>query len=662
MVEIPVGFIPLKVVELEDAIDKHRTSLAHCIRHEPRYQVLAQELGMILHEYFRFNGGTHHLDEAIGFYRTTLEFDLTPLENITTLNALGSALHDRYIQLTQRPDLEEAILTFRTALDSATRGNVDVRAPQCGLGIALLTLSRGRPFDDEPLNEVIKCFRLCLETPCLDDSQSSRAMIGLSDALSLRYWATGEDRYLEEAIELARHAIILTSASPGSLDLISSLLALGTALKSRFVKHGVADDATEAKDLYTQVIQVSTGSSYPEHWWPLCLLADLLVFQGVKMQSATDLSEARNLALTSATLCPETHFYRGRVKRIAGVSYQFLYTLLGSEDYIHHAIALYREWLAADPATDAAVSLHATSNLSLALMYRFRVLGQLGDLEEAISLLTVSLESTPRSYVDYHNMLQNLANLHGARFKVKGEVADNEECIRLRRETLTLCPIGDIRRPLYLGNLALTLSSAAEKRGLVEYLTEAAQIARETYRLVPQEALYKFGALGDILRLSWKHGVDPEGLNDAIDLHERSITVLPQSDPTQSERFLALAEDMYTRFRATGHRQDFERCMSLCRNAVDHQDSWTRDRFEAALDWALHAEEVGDMDYVSEAYRRAVSLFPRIAYLALDPKQRLDSMKVLQRLPGLVQKAALHFLGQDLPQIAVTLLEEGRLV
>jgi tetratricopeptide (TPR) repeat protein len=649
------------ILKLEGAIEVCRKRLLGCELNSVEYIRLVKSLAVSLHALFQYRGGMHLLEESISLYRPILDLQKDPaLDMASELNELASCLHDRHIQTSSVSDLNEAISLYRKALAAQAHHDSDASASLLGLANALTTLSRYHPFQNTLIEEAITCFRQCLSL-----SSSVRILFvsqatGLADALLLRYWATGEPSLLQEALDLSQSATDIASSIPWKPEFTATFVTTGEALVKRFVKAGAMDDIENAIRMFAKADNALTVTSSPDRWRPLYSWADALVHRGTKAQSVDNMSRARSLAQQAFELCPVGHFCRGRTIVALATTELYYYDLAGSEDLLHHSIALYRECISLSPTQEMPEYVVAASNLSRALHLRYRTLGQLGDLDAAIRLLADCMQSIPRTYYGYFNLIQNLANIYGARFKALGDGGDNDRTIRLRRETLELTPLEDVRRPIYLANLAYTLHNAATLRGLTEHLPEAAAVAREAIASVLPQNRYRYAGLGEVLRTAWTHGVDPNGLEDAVKMREDSLSVLPPGYPIRAEALRELANDLFARYRATNRTSDLSRCMLLYREAVLHEDSWIRDRFDAALEWIERARDVGDESFVSEAYQRAFGLLPRVAYLHLEPGQRLKTLKFIRELPGLVQSAALHFLTQGLIETAMELLEEGR--
>jgi tetratricopeptide (TPR) repeat protein len=649
-----------RISSIKDGIDCQRRNLSHIDSHHTTYVGAVTALAVSLHELFLHNGDVSVLDEAVTLSESLLTISCQPIEKAAAQDALGSSLHSRHLQTSKLTDLRDAVLMQRAALEIRSYSGEDVRSSLRDLGTSLTTLSRYHPFDNRSLEEAIDTFRRCLALYAYSDVHAVSALSGLSEALMLCYWATGQNEALEEAIKLSRSATILTLPEPQTLGYIASRVSLGRALKSRFVRGGNPSDSSEAVQVLEAAIEGLPSHAFPSQWAPFCALADVLLFRGHRSQSVEDLTRAKYLACRAVDLCHHGHFYRARALQVLASASHWLYAAAGSEELLHEAVALNRECITSSPSPDSQECLTATANLGAALYTRYRIQGGMEDIEEAISLLTLRIQALPRSHIDYHHFLQNLANLHGRRFKVLGELADQETTLHLRREVVALCPPNEVRRPIYLANLALSLASAAQARGTSDYLAEAASVAKEALSSFPEKSRHTLAGLGVVLRKAWEHGMDPDGLEASIQLKHSILSVMVTGHPDRADHLSELAKNLFLRFRATSNQSDLAESMAAYREAILDEDSTIHNRFEAALAWISCAEEIKDIDIISEAYRRAVSLFPRVAYLALNPKQRLASLRHIQEIPKLVQKGVVHFSTLGHREASIELLEEGR--
>ena len=90
---------------------------------------------------------------------------------------------------------------------------------------------------------------------------------------------------------------------------------------------------------------------------------------------------------------------------------------------------------------------------------RFKQLGTLSDLEEALALERNALELHPQGHPQRATSLGNIALYLYSRFKQLGMLSDLEEALALQRNVLELCPQEHLRRATSRVNLANSLHS-----------------------------------------------------------------------------------------------------------------------------------------------------------------------------------------------------------
>ena len=93
------------------------------------------------------------------------------------------------------------------------------------------------------------------------------------------------------------------------------------------------------------------------------------------------------------------------------------------------------------------------NNFGNSLISRFRRLGELSDLERAISTLRDAVDLTPHGHLDKPTFLHNLGNFFDAHFKRLRELSDLERAVLTHRDAVDLTPHGHLQKPCYLNNL-----------------------------------------------------------------------------------------------------------------------------------------------------------------------------------------------------------------
>ena len=103
------------------------------------------------------------------------------------------------------------------------------------------------------------------------------------------------------------------------------------------------------------------------------------------------------------------------------------------------------------------------NNLAYHLSYRYRQLGAVQDLDEAIALDREVVDLRPQGHPDRPTSLNNLACSFSFRYKQLGGMQDLDKAIVLDREALDLRPQGHPDRSRSLGNISSLLSVQAAR-------------------------------------------------------------------------------------------------------------------------------------------------------------------------------------------------------
>ena len=96
---------------------------------------------------------------------------------------------------------------------------------------------------------------------------------------------------------------------------------------------------------------------------------------------------------------------------------------------------------------------------------RLQHLGEMGDIERAISSLEDAVRPTPDRHVDKPNRLSNLGSSLLMCFEHHGEMGDIEKTISSLEDAVQLTPDGHAEKPSLLNNLAFEVLRASWQFG-----------------------------------------------------------------------------------------------------------------------------------------------------------------------------------------------------
>ncbi|KAF8431596.1 CHAT domain-containing protein [Boletus edulis BED1] len=296
------------------------------------------------------------------------------------------------------------------------------------------------------------------------------------------------------------------------------------------------------------------------------------------------------------------------------------YKQLGRVVDLDDAIALRREALKLRPQghPDHSVSL---TNLTVCLSTRYGQLGAMADLDEAILLGREALELRPQGHPDRSMSLISVALHLSTRYKKVGAMGDVDEAILLGREALELCLQGHPHHSMSLNNLAVYLSTRYEQLGAMADLDEAIVLDREALELRPQGHPDRSISLINValhLYTRYKQLGAMADLDEAIVLGREALELRPQGHPDRSMSLSNLGMYLLTRYEQLGAMADLDEAIVLGREALELRPQGHPHRPVSLDNCARHLytryKQLGAMEDVDEAVllgREALELHPQ---------------------------------------------------
>ena len=211
------------------------------------------------------------------------------------------------------------------------------------------------------------------------------------------------------------------------------------------------------------------------------------------------------------------------------------------------------------------------SNLASALFTRFEQVGQLVDLEEAISLFMESLMLRPASHPRRSDSLTNLASAIKTRFEQTGQLVDLDEAISLHRESLVLCPAPHPHRSASLSNLASAVLTRFDQTGQLVDLEEAISLYGESLTLRPAPHPGRSDSLNNLASAvftQFEQTGQLVDLEETILFYRECLVLRPAPYPGHSDVLNNLASAVLRRFEQTGQLVDLEEAISFYRECL----------------------------------------------------------------------------------------------
>ncbi|KAG1744905.1 uncharacterized protein EDB91DRAFT_1080445 [Suillus paluster] len=352
--------------DLDEAIELHRAALALRPPGHPSRSSSLNNLASNLRARFEQRRVLFDLDEAIELHRAAL--DICPpgySDRFMSLNNLGINLQDRFQQRGVLSDLDEAIELHHAALLLRPPGHSDR-----SMSFDNLAVSLGHRFQQRgvlsDLDEVIELHRVALLLRPPGHSLQTSSLNNLAISLRDRFQQRGIPSDLDEAIELHRTALALCppdhsdrSMSPDNLSIRDrfqrSLNDLTVSLRDRYQKRGVLSDLDEAIELHRAALLLSS----PGHSLRTSSLNNLAISLRDRFQqqsnllaislrdrfkhqgASSDLDDAIELHRAALQFCPPGHYLRTSSLNHAAVSLQDRFQQRGIPSDLEEAFRLY---------------------------------------------------------------------------------------------------------------------------------------------------------------------------------------------------------------------------------------------------------------------------------------------------------------------------------
>ena len=259
-------------------------------------------------------------------------------------------------------------------------------------------------------------------------------------------------------------------------------------------------------------------------------------------------------------------------------------------------------------------------NLANALSIRFKQLGKVEDLEEAILSHRQALALCPPGHPNRSSLFMNLANALSTRFHQLGKVEDLEEAILSHRQALALCPPGHVNRSSSLMNLANALLTCFKQSGKMEDLEEAILSHRQALALCPPGHPNHSSSLMNLavaLTTRFKQSGRIDDLEDAISFFRETLALCPVGHPQRSYSLMNFASALSTRFEQSGQMEDLEaiitsrrETLALCPPGHPNHSSSLMNLANALLTRFKQLGRMEDLDDAISSYRETLTLRP----------------------------------------------------
>jgi CHAT domain len=673
---------------LAEAIRTGRLALAQTPASDPAYPGVLSSLGNALQDEFERAKDPAALTEAAECYRTALR-RLPPShpELPGMLTNLANTLLRRAQHSGDNGSLDEAIAAYRRALHAGAPGSLSYANTQANLGSALM-LRLTRDASMVTLNEAAQMLRGALDG--LPAGHPGRAGVAAQLDLLDQARATAADR----SPDSGDHGVGSGDASGGDgNDAGGPGDVINTASSMLHTYESKGD---------LSLLTAAIGLLRP-------LLAADRPGAGTSAEDSADAGGGLGTAspLDPVSRCVATH--------TLGTALWSLFERTGDLAVLNESADLLQ---AAAGIDDAPVELRlsAQANLAVVLSLRAWRTARRSDMERAVELARALVVRTPTSDPHYPGRLAGLAGTLRGLAHWTGDSGLAREAVEVQRSAIAAHASADDASgdgsgagavpPLTYSDLGLYLMAVYQISGDRAALDEAVeQCRRAVTRTNPAHLLYpRFQAnLGLVLNVRYQAARDAADLTAAADTARSAFAATPADHPNRAQRAMLLADVLWCRFSNDRDRDVLDEVIETASIAAaaapaGHED-WARiqtllarahtmraldvsgDPAELTLAAALLREIAANASVpVSErvwaawletapllaaadhagalrALTLAVELLPRVARRNLA---RADQERPLAQLRGLASTAAAVAIGAGKPELALTLLEQGR--
>lgn len=381
------------------------------------------------------------------------------------------------------------------------------------------------------------------------------------------YTRTGNNEYLEDAIDKAKRAVAAVALTPdGHLDLARSLCDLGNMLSSRYRYTGKLEDLEDAITHTRRAVGI-TPNNHPD------MLGMLNNLGGMRFQQYQRTGRMEDLEASIANAQRVVHFTPNDDSNLAarlnnlGTMLSSRYERTGKIEDLEEAIANAQKAVNATPQ-DLAFRL---SSWGRGLLHRFERTGKRDDLEEALTKTQRAVKITPQGHQDFADMLEQLSRILVRRFEWTGKTEDLDEAVTYAQKAVYETPQGHTSLPGMLNNLSITLFRRYERTSMREDLEEAIANARKTVdRASGRGHAATLDWLGSTLLKRYELTRNPKDLDDAITNMRGAVDKTPKDHPQFAGTLTHMGSALFIRYEWTEKSKDLEDAITNMRRAVDN--------------------------------------------------------------------------------------------
>ncbi|OTA96293.1 hypothetical protein M434DRAFT_392957 [Hypoxylon sp. CO27-5] len=336
--------------------------------------------------------------------------------------------------------------------------------------------------------------------------------------------------------------------------------------------------------------------------------------------------------------------------------YKYLRT--GNLEDLNESIRIGWEAVQLGPRNGAKDWVQCLSGFTSCLEERYARTSALADLEQTISLRQEIVDIT-RSSQDISRLEDYMSRLGGSlqdRYVRLGSTKDLDEAIQIARLTIDSNPNDRLKK----GRLAGALIKRYSDLGSLDDLNEAISITL----VITEEDLNHFNYVEwlSIISVGFSHQYKRTGdisyLDESIKIDRKAVDTALPTWPTRAWSCVNLGHKLYKRYSKVRSKEDLIEALSHYQAALQQLNSPITARMEASKAIFDICTITSDWEQAYEALNMAVDLIPKLIMRSVETS---DKQHALVEVAGLASDGAAAALqaGKS-PLVALNLLNRGR--
>ncbi|WP_406633890.1 CHAT domain-containing protein [Amycolatopsis sp. WGS_07] len=373
----------------------------------------------------------------------------------------------------------------------------------------------------------------------------------------------------------------------------------------------------QALDEPVRLLRAAVAAGHPER--AICL-ADLSVMLHVrfgKSRETTDL-DASIAAIEEALAAGDPLYAVPFLDRLGRLRFE-RFDLLGEVPDIDAAVSAFTSAVEATFSDDPALADRLTG-LGTAFAARYRRLGRPADVDAGVEWCRRAAEHAPPGHPSFAVCRSHLGIALALRYADRGDPADLDAAVAAGQDAVEAVAETDAARPAFLLNLGDWVRQRFERSGEQADLDFAVSVLRESaataYPGSPEHGR-GLANLAIALRTRYDRLGRRSDIDDAIAAGRQALAGTSVDDPELPRRLSSLSVALVARFEQTGERADLDDAVSVGRAAIESTPPDDRER-ASRLDSLASAlltrfERFGDeadLDTALATVRTAADGFP----------------------------------------------------